>query len=162
MLHTLLIYFFFSSRRRHTRWPRDWSSDVCSSDLDWQVHSPRLIAYPLLPGEPALTLAADLSPQWHVDMASPTYSASLGEFIAQLHSIDTEQARTTGIDHHEPAAARAQWAQDIDRVADAFDVAPALLERWRAWWPRTAIGRTSPCSPTVRSIRRTPWWTGSG
>src|SRR5690625_1475269 len=27
------IYFFFSSRRRHTRWPRDWSSDVCSSDL---------------------------------------------------------------------------------------------------------------------------------
>src|SRR5437870_10939397 len=25
--------FFFSSRRRHTRWPRDWISDVCSSDL---------------------------------------------------------------------------------------------------------------------------------
>src|SRR5437660_9533543 len=30
---TKYIYFFFSSRRRHTRWPRDWSSDVCSSDL---------------------------------------------------------------------------------------------------------------------------------
>src|SRR5690625_5706127 len=28
-----LFMFFFSSRRRHTRWPRDWSSDVCSSDL---------------------------------------------------------------------------------------------------------------------------------
>src|SRR5690625_2017832 len=28
-----LSFFFFSSRRRHTRWPRDWSSDVCSSDL---------------------------------------------------------------------------------------------------------------------------------
>src|SRR5439155_6201531 len=27
------MLFFFSSRRRHTRWPRDWSSDVCSSDL---------------------------------------------------------------------------------------------------------------------------------
>src|SRR5207253_2843974 len=26
--------FFFSSRRRHTSWPRDWSSDVCSSDLN--------------------------------------------------------------------------------------------------------------------------------
>src|SRR5204862_3693907 len=26
-------YFFFSSRRRHTRSLRDWSSDVCSSDL---------------------------------------------------------------------------------------------------------------------------------
>src|SRR5205809_1406865 len=27
------IFFFFSSRRRHTRCSRDWSSDVCSSDL---------------------------------------------------------------------------------------------------------------------------------
>src|SRR3712207_4665226 len=29
-----LMVFFFSSRRRHTRYWRDWSSDVCSSDLD--------------------------------------------------------------------------------------------------------------------------------
>src|SRR3989449_8292157 len=29
----LLSFFFFSSRRRHTRCSRDWSSDVCSSDL---------------------------------------------------------------------------------------------------------------------------------
>src|SRR5690625_4153554 len=29
----VFAFFFFSSRRRHTRWPRDWSSDVCSSDL---------------------------------------------------------------------------------------------------------------------------------
>src|SRR2546429_2678634 len=28
------LFFFFSSRRRHTRCSRDWSSDVCSSDLD--------------------------------------------------------------------------------------------------------------------------------
>src|SRR5438876_6735163 len=29
----VFIFFFFSSRRRHTRWTGDWSSDVCSSDL---------------------------------------------------------------------------------------------------------------------------------
>src|SRR5687768_17843519 len=29
----LCVFFFFSSRRRHTRCSRDWSSDVCSSDL---------------------------------------------------------------------------------------------------------------------------------
>src|SRR3712207_9385174 len=29
------MFFFFSSRRRHTRYWRDWSSDVCSSDLIW-------------------------------------------------------------------------------------------------------------------------------
>src|SRR5690606_40017091 len=28
-----VVVFFFSSRRRHTRFSRDWSSDVCSSDL---------------------------------------------------------------------------------------------------------------------------------
>src|SRR5260370_4658584 len=28
------MFFFFSSRRRHTRFKCDWSSDVCSSDLD--------------------------------------------------------------------------------------------------------------------------------
>src|SRR5450432_4484609 len=28
-----ILFFFFSSRRRHTRSDRDWSSDVCSSDL---------------------------------------------------------------------------------------------------------------------------------
>src|SRR5689334_23466933 len=28
------FFFFFSSRRRHTRWNCDWSSDVCSSDLE--------------------------------------------------------------------------------------------------------------------------------
>src|SRR5688500_19952755 len=37
-------FFFFSSRRRHTRLQGDWSSDVCSSDLDLvvlHVHSTR-------------------------------------------------------------------------------------------------------------------------
>src|SRR5690625_4468560 len=40
--------FIFSSRRRHTRWPRDWSSDVCSSDLVGVAHG-------LRPGPPAST-----------------------------------------------------------------------------------------------------------
>src|SRR5690606_40582520 len=31
------FFFFFSSRRRHTRFSRDWSSDVCSSDLTLTV-----------------------------------------------------------------------------------------------------------------------------
>src|SRR2546428_4537742 len=35
MLYWYMFFFFFSSRRRHTRSDRDWSSDVCSSDLEW-------------------------------------------------------------------------------------------------------------------------------
>src|SRR2546421_2868257 len=40
-----LFFFFFSSRRRHTRSDRDWSSDVCSSDLvDRLVNRERVTA----------------------------------------------------------------------------------------------------------------------
>src|SRR5216683_2640101 len=35
-----MCFFFFSSRRRHTRSDRDWSSDVCSSDLAWITSNP--------------------------------------------------------------------------------------------------------------------------
>src|SRR5215813_13786988 len=35
-------FFFFSRRRRHTRCGRDWSSDVCSSDLSGYVYYPAL------------------------------------------------------------------------------------------------------------------------
>src|SRR5947199_8339454 len=44
----MCVFFFFSSRRRHTRCLSDWSSDVCSSDLDTRY---RLIRFQLrLPG----------------------------------------------------------------------------------------------------------------
>src|SRR6266516_7157480 len=42
-------YFFFSSRRRHTRSYGDWSSDVCSSDLPLAGEEPVVAA----PGRPA-------------------------------------------------------------------------------------------------------------
>src|SRR5437899_6109914 len=42
--------FFFSSRRRHTRCLSDWSSDVCSSDLDQVVHEPQTEASGMLVG----------------------------------------------------------------------------------------------------------------
>src|SRR5690606_10651125 len=42
MLYFLIcLFIFFSSRRRHTRFSRDWSSDVCSSDL---AANPTLLA----------------------------------------------------------------------------------------------------------------------
>src|SRR5690349_24113419 len=51
------FFFFFSSRRRHTRSLRDWSSDVCSSDLSLKTRG--------LTGKVALrrAFASDLPPQ---------------------------------------------------------------------------------------------------
>src|SRR5256886_7192605 len=37
----MTVFFFFSSRRRHTRFDCDWSSDVCSSDLDGRARGAR-------------------------------------------------------------------------------------------------------------------------
>src|SRR6266446_6142951 len=37
MIFFYFFFFFFSSRRRHTRLQGDWSSDVCSSDLEQPV-----------------------------------------------------------------------------------------------------------------------------
>src|SRR5688572_24161658 len=41
--------FFFSSRRRHTRFDCDWSSDVCSSDLRYLSRARSVYRLPLLP-----------------------------------------------------------------------------------------------------------------
>src|SRR5256886_7679812 len=38
------MFFFFSSRRRHTRFDCDWSSDVCSSDLNFNFGRPAIAA----------------------------------------------------------------------------------------------------------------------
>src|SRR5690606_12785080 len=48
----IVFFFFFSSRRRHTRFSRDWSSDVCSSDLGSTPDSPT-------------TLTGSASACWH-------------------------------------------------------------------------------------------------
>src|SRR5260370_29280953 len=50
------VFFFFSSRRRHTRFKCDWSSDVCSSDLHGIIFSPE--DYPVLL-EPLMSGKAD-------------------------------------------------------------------------------------------------------
>src|SRR3989449_11766700 len=39
-----ISFFFFSSRRRHTRCSRDWSSDVCSSDLPEHATAPMAVS----------------------------------------------------------------------------------------------------------------------
>src|SRR5690606_40825978 len=46
----MFTLFFFSSRRRHTRVSRDWSSDVCSSDLFALLHAGGEVLHPLLVG----------------------------------------------------------------------------------------------------------------
>lgn len=107
---------------------------------DWRIRSRSLIAYPALPGEPGLTVE-DGQPVWHFDRESPTYCASLGRLIAQLHRIDAEQAHSAGIPTLTPEEVREEWRTNLAKVEAEFQIADNLLERWNAWlaedsyWP---------------------------
>src|SRR2546430_6331971 len=46
-IDVVLLFFFFSSRRRHTRFDCDWSSDVCSSDLEHWLNGEKLLEFDL-------------------------------------------------------------------------------------------------------------------
>src|SRR5207245_5979702 len=65
-----VFLFFFSSRRRHTRCYRDWSSDVCSSDLEGQLRCTQCPAtFPILRSMPRFVssdeYAASFGYQWN-------------------------------------------------------------------------------------------------
>src|SRR5579863_7736046 len=76
------LLFFFSCRRRHTRWTGDWSSDVCSSDLQHHAVSHHR-------NDPDL-----IAKKAKID----TYHASLlGYFLEKLHS--TKDGDGTLLDH---------------------------------------------------------------
>src|SRR3712207_6169240 len=65
-MYLCVSFFFFSSRRRHTRYWRDWSSDVCSSDLGntalaWGlVAAGQLAGVPVFLGSYPITPASDI------------------------------------------------------------------------------------------------------
>lgn len=113
---------------------------------DWRVNTADLIAYPLLPGEPGLTIGDDGAPLWHFDVESRTFAASLGELLAQLHSIDPAVVAETGIEVRTPEETRQGFRDDIARVSAHFTISADLLARWEAWlandvyWPdRSAL-----------------------
>src|SRR6266487_5845933 len=72
-MRCLLGVFFFSSRRRHTRWTGDWSSDVCSSDLYASLIVPGMIsAFNLVVlRQFFMNIPADLTDAAMVDGANP-------------------------------------------------------------------------------------------
>src|SRR6267143_5449417 len=95
-----ILCFFFSSRRRHTRWNCDWSSDVCSSDLG----KPYAIAagaevrvdgakVGLARGFPQALLSAAATSATRFEAKPPAAVAPLGELPA-----DAQLARARVVD----------------------------------------------------------------
>src|SRR3972149_11535997 len=80
----LFSFFFFSSRRRHTRFDCDWSSDVCSSDLPSRgtfILTSVVVQTPITAGE------------WVVAKLSPVVKIVPPESIVPEDTTPQEQAR---------------------------------------------------------------------
>src|SRR5256886_7021226 len=95
--YSTILFFFFSSRRRHTRFDCDWSSDVCSSDLlrarMTSIRSIRMLSILLV----ALSFIAPLSPshsQQRQDAEQKIKALiarmTLEEKLGQLQQLDGE------------------------------------------------------------------------
>src|SRR3989337_4177993 len=122
MFFLLFFFFFFSSRRRHTRCYRDWSSDVCSSDLHLNGAGDQARGGPL------------------------TYADLIGfrDFHAGLAAAEMASLRApVGEPLHLPLldapAHRDSYATDLERL---FDDARRREEIARAWKPQMrGVGR---------------------
>ncbi|WP_420114790.1 macrolide 2'-phosphotransferase [Pseudactinotalea sp.] len=112
---------------------------------DWQITADDLIAYPLLPGSPALTLGENGHPVFHVDVASERYATEIGRLMARLHAIPTDEAEAAGLEVPGPAEIRALRRSEYERVAAEFSIAADLRDRWESWladeetWPEWTV-----------------------
>ncbi|MGW9403750.1 macrolide 2'-phosphotransferase [Arthrobacter sp. NPDC055585] len=112
---------------------------------DWQIQEADLVAYPLLPGRPGLTVGQGNQPDWHFDPSSAEYLESLAELIASLHSLDTAAAAAAGIRTETPEQVRGYWANALDNALAEFRIDPGLLDGWRRWldddglWPQRTV-----------------------
>src|SRR5690606_3968324 len=89
------FFFFFSSRRRHTRFSRDWSSDVCSSDLlalrsQRTRVGPRIAYMPQGPGK-------NLYPTLSVEENLQFFGRLFGHNAAERRQRIDDLTRSTGL-----------------------------------------------------------------
>src|SRR6266487_5912975 len=113
----LLFLFFFSSRRRHTRWTGDWSSDVCSSDL--ARHEVALTPDGALFRSPELGLS--LSTRCRLEIVDG------GDVRARI-AVRAGETATFVLDRVEPGEMPAPYS-DAD-IAAEFDATVAFWRRW--------------------------------
>src|SRR5687768_17634109 len=100
----MLVFFFFSSRRRHTRCSRDWSSDVCSSDLGTEGKRE------MSPAEIAQKLAAEIAKTGIADEKNApevtVVPTNEGVMIQLTDKVDRSEERRVGKE------CRSRWSRD--------------------------------------------------
>src|SRR6266511_3243172 len=102
-----VFFFFFSSRRRHTRFSRDWSSDVCSSDLEAlgdvletsrDCPAGAVVGLPLEVGGLVFNCAAVLHAGRLLGVVPKTYLPNYREFYERRYFASADAVRATAIE----------------------------------------------------------------
>lgn len=109
---------------------------------DWQIASPKLVAYPLLKNKPALTFdAITYEVFWFMDQESPNYVHSLAKTLLELHGISEKDAAKNGLKVMKPNDVRAEIADRLQLVKSELGISTELETRYRKWldndllWP---------------------------
>src|SRR3712207_5636011 len=101
------VFFFFSSRRRHTRYWRDWSSDVCSSDLEEEN---RRAAREAAKGKKAHE-GGEYTPMPYAEAAAPEIRVDPAYFEKRAQMLSEE----SGLELT-PAAMGSGYGSDLDAL----------------------------------------------
>src|SRR5216684_5463611 len=128
-----MMFFFFSSRRRHTRCSRDWSSDVCSSDLAAQTQDAMVCAYSESTGDMQVLGRADKrerSDSGSADVASSAQVASGNAtdldvgvlFDRLLDAVVVARLSTGRIELWNPAAEKLFGFSALEAIGQSIEI----------------------------------------
>ncbi|WP_406596072.1 macrolide 2'-phosphotransferase MphK [Bacillus subtilis] len=111
---------------------------------DWRIHTPELIAYPMLKGTPAAGIDLEQKQYvWNMDHQPPSdhFILTIAEILAELHGVNPADAGQSGINVMSPEEVRRNTAESMDDVKNKLGVSEQLWQRWQAWinddayWP---------------------------
>jgi macrolide phosphotransferase len=110
----------------------------------WQIHTPELIAYRILQGNPAATINPEKQQyDWFLNQEAlpDLFVQSLAETLVALHNIDHGTAADAGVRVKQSAEVRRTLSVRMENIKGEFGVARELWDRWQKWlsddtcWP---------------------------
>lgn len=115
----------------------------CSVQVpNWQIATPRLVAYPLLKDQPALTFdAKTYEVSWHMDPKSPQYVPTLATALVELHSIPEVEVVENDLQILNPEEVKREIADRVQLVKAELGMNEELETRYKKWldndnlWP---------------------------
>jgi macrolide phosphotransferase len=113
---------------------------------EWQIFHPKLIAYPMLNDQPALTFDATTHEvAWHMDSKSPLFVESFAKTLVELHRISPQEASEAGLTVCSPSDIRQNVKEELETVRKTIGLSKDLENRYEKWindatlWPKFTV-----------------------